>query len=130
MTYLVRRMTKNQFNAAEVNVQLGLRYCDGREAIYHQILQHYAEQYQQLPELLTLQQQSLEETIRWLHTLKGHSATIGATALSVRARELQQAWHELEQVELRQRWAELTEQLRKVVAEVLQYIQLYQAPDA
>lgn len=125
-TYLAKFMTKNRFNANEVDVQLGLRYCHGRSSIYCQILEHYVAQYGEAPTLAHFQQQSPEDIVRWLHTLKGHSATIGATAFSLRARELQQDWHTLDVQELTSRWKELSLHMQRIVAEAKEYIQLYQ----
>ncbi|WP_157984145.1 Hpt domain-containing protein [Pseudidiomarina planktonica] len=120
-------MTRNRYNANEVDVQLGLRYCHGRSSIYRQILEHYVDQYGEAPTLASFQQQSPEDIVRWLHTLKGHSATIGATAFSLRARELQQDWHNLDERELNSRWQELSLHMQRIVAEAREYIQLYQA---
>ncbi|MEX1222752.1 MAG: Hpt domain-containing protein [Idiomarina sp.] len=120
-------MTRNRYNANEVDVQLGLRYCHGRSSIYSQILEHYVAQYGDAPTLANFQQQSPEDIVRWLHTLKGHSATIGATAFSLRARELQQDWHNLDAQELSARWQELSLHMQRIVAEAREYIQLYQA---
>lgn len=121
----VKPMTKNRSSHAEVDVQLGIRHCDGREDIYCQILEHYYAQYITLPALADLQRQSQNDTVRWLHTLRGHSATIGAVGLSTQARELQHVWYDLTQLELKQRWQQLIAHIQQVTAEANQYIQLY-----
>lgn len=119
-------MTKNRFDSAAVDVQLGLRHCHGRSNIYRQILEHFVEQYASLPALKAFQAQPAEEIIRWLHTLRGHCATIGATALSIRVRELQQDWPDLTAAELETRWNEISNSIQGVIGEARQYIQLYQ----
>jgi len=122
-------MTKNRFDSAAVDVQLGLRHCHGRQSIYRQILEHFVGQYDVLPALTEFQTQPAEAIIRWLHTLRGHCATIGATALSIRVRELQQDWPALTAAELETRWAEISKSIQGVIAEAKQYIQLYQSPN-
>lgn len=117
-----------------LNTQRGIRYCHGRADIYLQILQHFVAQYDQPQHSAALVAERFaelaalpdEDAIRWLHTLKGHSATIGATALSEQCKTLQADWQQASQVELARQFTALAEALALVCGDVKQVIQLSQ----
>lgn len=109
-----------------LNTERGVRHCHGRTDIYLQILQHFIAQYDRPPQCAELISLAAPDAIRWLHTLKGHSATIGAADLSDVCKALQADWHELTATEVEPRFAALSAALALVCADVKQVIQLYQ----
>lgn len=108
-----------------LNTQRGIRHCHGRADIYLQILQHFVAQYEQSQPFAELLALPADDAIRWLHTLKGHSATIGAAALSEHCRALQASWPQATPAELERGFIALSAELALICADVKQVIQLY-----
>jgi signal transduction histidine kinase/CheY-like chemotaxis protein/HPt (histidine-containing phosphotransfer) domain-containing protein len=83
----------DRLTQAGVNTETGLRYCGGDENFYREMLRmFYAQSGEKQAEII-----SLYESANWadyavkVHALKSTSLTIGAEALSARAKELEMA---------------------------------------
>ncbi|MCK9372199.1 MAG: PAS domain S-box protein [Sulfuricurvum sp.] len=74
-----------------IDLHAGLNNSAGNTALYHRILVQFFHQYQEgcLPLKAMLQKGDFEEARRWVHTLKGVSATIGANTLHEQVREVE-----------------------------------------
>lgn len=74
-----------------IDLHAGLNNSAGNTALYRRILLQFFHQYQEgcLPLETMLQKGEFEEARRWVHTLKGVSATIGANTLHRQAVEVE-----------------------------------------
>ncbi|MCI8647913.1 MAG: response regulator [Firmicutes bacterium] len=86
-------LSYNVLSEAGINVEMGLDYCCGEEAFYREMLQMFCSQSSEKK----LELISLYKAANWadyavkIHALKSTSLTIGAEALSSKAKALEQA---------------------------------------
>lgn len=76
-----------------INVATGLKYCQGNESLYHELLIRFVREYSGIEAQFNeaLNAMDYETYTRHAHTLKTVAATIGATKLSEKATSLEVA---------------------------------------
>ena len=74
-----------------LDVEGSLKRLSGNSALYGRILTSYMQQLSTLPDQFDqcLQQGALTQAAQWMHTLKGLSATVGASYLAAQAQTIQ-----------------------------------------
>ncbi|WP_290919650.1 response regulator [Halodesulfovibrio sp.] len=78
------------FKFSTIDAEAGLKYMNGDMALYHKILRNFLSTYEDANESLRkLLVENKKEAKRLLHTLKGLSASIGATDLHLITKELE-----------------------------------------
>ena len=78
-------------NTPSIDVILGLKHCNNKQALYLKVLNNFVKRYQSLQ----LDEIKSDERARTLHSLKGLTATLGMTTLSQLASDLEHSFESI-----------------------------------
>jgi len=78
-------------NTPSIDIMLGLKHCNNKQALYSKVLKNFVTRYQSLQ----LNEIESNERARTLHSLKGLTATLGMTTLSQLASELEHSFENI-----------------------------------
>ena len=95
-------------NTPSIDIMLGLKHCNNKQALYFKVLNNFVQRYQSLQ----LNEIKSDERERTLHSLKGLTATLGMTNLSQLASDLE---HSFESIKVNA----FSQELREICQEIL-----------
>jgi len=78
-------------NTPSIDIRLGLKHCNNKQALYFKVLNNFVKRYQSLQ----LDEIKSDERARTLHSLKGLTATLGMTTLSQLANDLEHSFESI-----------------------------------